>query len=140
MEVSSLFDLDYRDRFAWAVEESCDEETTPVAVGRYVSYGEGHRADIAVTVRDDWQGRGLGSDLIDALVLTARHHGFTTFDTVVSADNHTMLNILRSRQAWLSAASSGEVDVTLNLAAAAEHLLDHPLVPLLAAMEQPAAR
>ena len=139
-ELSSLFDLDYRDRFAWAVEMSCDGVTTPVAVGRYVGYADGDRADVAITVRDDWQGRGLGGSLLDALVLTAGHHGFTSFDTVVSADNHPMLGILRNRRASLAEASSDEVDVTLDLAAAAEHLFDHPLVPLLAAVDQTTSR
>jgi hypothetical protein len=34
-QLTTLFDLDYRDRFAWAVEITCDDVTTPVAVGRY---------------------------------------------------------------------------------------------------------
>jgi hypothetical protein len=110
--------------------------TTPVAVGRYVSCGVGDRADVAVTVSDDWQGRGLG----DTLATTAGHHGFTRFDTVVSADSRPILTVVRNRRARLSAASSGEVDVTLNLVAAAEHIVDHALVPVLSAVEQTASR
>jgi GNAT superfamily N-acetyltransferase len=131
-ELASLFDLDYRDRFAWAVEVTCDGLTTPAAVGRYLSYGDGDRADVAVTVRDDWQGRGLGNYLMDTLIITARHHGFRTFDTIVSADNDRMLNIFRNRGAQLSAPSSSEVDVRLDLAAAADRIVDHPLLPFLA--------
>jgi hypothetical protein len=37
-QLTSLFDLDYRDRFAWAVEVACDGVTAPVALGRYARY------------------------------------------------------------------------------------------------------
>ena len=64
-QLTSLFDLDYRDRFAWAVEIACDGVTAPVAVGRYARYPGSRRADVAITIRDEWHGRGLGGALLD---------------------------------------------------------------------------
>jgi hypothetical protein len=52
-QLTSLFDLDYRDRLAWAVEITCDGVTVPVAVGRYARYPGSRRADVAITIRDD---------------------------------------------------------------------------------------
>lgn len=70
-QLTSLFDLDYRDRFAWAVEVTCDDVTAPVAVGRYARYAGSRRVDVGITIRDEWHGRGLGGSLLDTLIITA---------------------------------------------------------------------
>jgi hemerythrin superfamily protein/RimJ/RimL family protein N-acetyltransferase len=126
-QLTSLFDLDYRDRFAWAVEITCDRVTGPVAVGRYARYPGSRRADVGITIRDDWQGRGLGGALLDTLTITAHHYGFVAFDTIVTADNEAMLHLLQQRGAELSAPTSGEVDVVLPLSRVIGQLADHPL-------------
>jgi GNAT superfamily N-acetyltransferase len=130
-QLTSLFDLDYRERFAWAVEITCDGVTVPVAVGRYARYAGSRRADVAITIRDDWQGRGLGSLLLDTLIITAHHHGFVAFETIVTADNQAMLHLLRRRGAELSQPRSGEVDVVLPLSGIVGKLTDHPLSRML---------
>jgi RimJ/RimL family protein N-acetyltransferase len=126
-QLTSLFDLDFRDRFAWAVEVTCDGTTTPVAVGRYARYTGSRRADVAITIRDEWQGRGLGGSLLDALIVSAYQHGFVAFETVVTADNHAMLHLLRRRGAEVSAAISGEVDVVLPLSGSVSRNAAHRL-------------
>jgi GNAT superfamily N-acetyltransferase len=125
-QLTSLFDLDYHDRFAWAVEVTCDGLTTPVAIGRYARYTGSRRADVALTIRDDWQGRGLGGPLLDTLIITAHHHGFVAFDTIVTADNGPMLHLLKHRGAELTR-SGAEVDAVLPLAAIVGQLVEHPL-------------
>jgi GNAT superfamily N-acetyltransferase len=130
-QLTALFDLDYCDRFAWAIEITCDGVTVPVAVGRYARYRGSRRADVAITIRDQWQGRGLGGLLLDTLVITAHHHGFVAFATVVTADNEAMLHLMRKRGAELSQPRSGEVDVVLPLSEAMGSLTDHPLCRLL---------
>ena len=126
-QLTSLFDLDYRERFAWAVEITCDGVTVPVAVGRYARYPGSRRADIGITIRDEWQGRGLGGLLLDTLIITAHHHRFVAFETIVTADNEAMLHLLRQRGAQLSQPRSGEVDVVLPLSGVIGQLADHPL-------------
>ena len=130
-QLTSLFDLDYRDRFAWAVEVACDGVRAPVALGRYARHTGSRRVDVAMTVRDDWHGRGLGGSLLDTLILTAHHYGFVAFETIVTADNGAMLHLLRQRGAQLSIPTSGEVDVVLPLAGIIGRLIDHPLARML---------
>jgi GNAT superfamily N-acetyltransferase len=134
--LASLFDLDGHDRFALAAEVTCEETTVPVALGRYVGGADGRRADVALTVLDDWQGRGLGGWLLDALIITAHHHGFTSFNTIVTADNAPMLHLFRQRGAALSSPASGEVDVALDLDRGRAALSSHPLSRALAATKR----
>jgi GNAT superfamily N-acetyltransferase len=51
-------------------------------------------AEAAVTVADDWQDRGLGTLLLDALAERARDEGITTFTGLLLASNHEMLELL----------------------------------------------
>jgi hypothetical protein len=130
-QLTSLFELDYRDRFAWAVEIACDGMTAPVAVGRYARYPGTRRADLGITIRDQWHARGLGGALLDTLIITAHHNGFVAFETIVTADNHAMLHLFRQRGAELSLRTTGEVDVVLPLSGIIGPLSDHPLSRML---------
>ena len=130
-QLTSLFDLDYRDRYAWAVEIACDDVTAPVAVGRYARYAVSRRVDVAITIRDQWHSRGLGGSLLDTLIITAHHHGFAALQTIVTADNEAMLHLFRRRGAELSIPTSGEVDVMLPVSGIIGQLTNHPLARML---------
>jgi RimJ/RimL family protein N-acetyltransferase len=67
----------------------------PVGVARLVRYpGERTVADVAVTVLDSWQGRGVGSALM-AAVLDRRPPDVSRLRTTVAADNRASLAMLR---------------------------------------------
>ena len=127
-QLTSLFDLDYRDRFAWAVEITCDGVTDARGSGtvrpvrrqppRATSPSRSATSGTVVV----W-----GSSLLDTLIITAHHHGFVAFETIVTADNEAMLHLLRQRGAELSQPTSGEVDVVLPLSGIIGQLTDHPL-------------
>ena len=48
-----------------------------------------------MTVIDDWQGRGLGTLLLEVISARAREEGITTFTALMLAINEEMLDILR---------------------------------------------
>jgi RimJ/RimL family protein N-acetyltransferase len=52
------------------------------------------RAEVAVTVVDAWQRRGVGTLLLEALTDRARAEGITCFTAIVSADNRNMRRLL----------------------------------------------
>jgi RimJ/RimL family protein N-acetyltransferase len=63
-----------------------------LAVARYMRYPKDPRsAEAAVVVIDAWQGRGLGSVLLDRLVKRAHEHGIERFCASLFIDNHAML-------------------------------------------------
>jgi len=67
-----------------------------VGVARYVRDADDpHAAEIALTVVDDWQGRGLGTELLAQLSGRARAAGIRRFTALVSADNAAMIALLR---------------------------------------------
>lgn len=77
------------------VAESEPDVFDPVAIGRMVRYAEvPDAADLAVTVKDDWQGRGVASALLPVLVRT-RPPGVTRVLTEVLQDNPASMAMLR---------------------------------------------
>jgi RimJ/RimL family protein N-acetyltransferase len=68
-----------------------------VGVARYVrSADDAQAAELAVTVVDEWQGRGLGAALVAQLSERARQEGIRRFTALVAADNGAMAGLARA--------------------------------------------
>ncbi|WP_098956343.1 bifunctional GNAT family N-acetyltransferase/acetate--CoA ligase family protein [Pseudonocardia sp. N23] len=82
-----------------------------VAVGRYEGLGDAPvaSAEVAFVVRDDHQGRGLGSILLEHLAAAARENGLTRFEAEVLVENHTMVRVFRDAGYQVSRAYDGGV-------------------------------
>ncbi|HEU5469921.1 MAG TPA: GNAT family N-acetyltransferase [Actinophytocola sp.] len=66
-----------------------------VAVGRYERIGETGSAEVAFTVQDEHQKRGLGSILLEHLAAAARERGIGRFVADVLAENGGMIHVFR---------------------------------------------
>lgn len=51
------------------------------------------RAEVAFTIADALQGRGVGTRMLETLAGIARDHGISTFDAYVLADNRQMMRV-----------------------------------------------
>lgn len=90
-ELKYLTEMDMVSRFAWGVLV----EGEPAAVGRYARTQDDPAAvEIALTVVDDYQGRGIGTMLVKTLAVVAAASGFERLEFEVSAGNRSMLAIL----------------------------------------------
>jgi len=86
----------------------------PIAVGRLRSFtSDPAVADLAVTVADDWQGRGVGSVL--ARELLARAEGVREIQTVVSRGNAASLGMLARLGQMRSDCVNGTCDVVIDV-------------------------
>ena len=65
----------------------------PVAIARLVR--DGHSAEIAFEVADEYQQRGIGSALTAELLADARAAGITEITALVASDNPAALALLR---------------------------------------------
>ena len=86
-EVERFTHVDYQDRLA-LVAELGDQL---VGVARYDRQPGSDVAEVAFVVADDYQHHGIGSLLLDELVVAARDRGITTFHADTLQENHPML-------------------------------------------------
>ena len=73
----------------------------PIGIARLVR--DGDTAEVAFAVADEWQGRGVGTVLIDRLAADARAAGIRRFVGTVSDSNPRSLALLRricAQVAW----------------------------------------
>jgi RimJ/RimL family protein N-acetyltransferase len=71
-----------------------------VAVGRFIrDERDPSRAEVAITVADEWQHRGLGKLLLGRLTDRAREEGVERFTALVSEDNESMQKLLERADA-----------------------------------------
>jgi L-amino acid N-acyltransferase YncA len=65
-------------------------------VARYAAQpGRSGIAEVAVTIADEWQGRGVGTALLQRLMHRARAEGFERFTASCFATNREMINLFR---------------------------------------------
>jgi len=95
--IDRLTDVDEIDRVA-VVAFIADHPETLIGVVRYIRYSESrNRADIALTVLDQYQGQGLASQMYDVLADIAIERGIDTFTADVLRENIPMLKFFRAR-------------------------------------------
>lgn len=101
-----LTEVDHHDHEALVAQDPSTGEGLGVA--RYVRAHDAppDEAEAAVTVVDDWHGRGLGGLLLRALADRARDEGITTFTALVQGDNPRAIRALsalgETQQSWES--------------------------------------
>ncbi len=88
VQLERLTSIDYHDRMV-LVAELADEI---VAIARYDRCGPGE-AEVAFTVADDQQGRGLATLLLEHLAVVARGNGIHVFLADTLANNTKMLGV-----------------------------------------------
>jgi RimJ/RimL family protein N-acetyltransferase len=126
-QVRYLTEVDHHDHMAWVA--LCVEEPGQPGMGvaRYVRIpAEPQVAEVAVTVVDRWQGRGLGTLLLGVLVHSAIANGVTVFRNYVLAENEAMLTVLERLGATTVLAEPGVYQADMALPAEGEDLPDTP--------------
>lgn len=92
-QLAYLSEVDHHDHVAWGALQG----DRAVGVGRFVRYADDpSAADVALTVLDEFQGRGVGRLLVEVLGVSARARGIAHFHFDVLAENGPMLGLLAS--------------------------------------------
>jgi RimJ/RimL family protein N-acetyltransferase len=113
-ELRYLTDLDHHDHEALGALDHGNGRG--VGIARYIRHaGDRYAADIAVTIVDDWQGRGLGTELLARLSDRARQEGIHRFTALVAAENVAVARLLRNMCARLTGRESNTLEYEIAL-------------------------
>jgi acyl-CoA hydrolase/RimJ/RimL family protein N-acetyltransferase len=93
--LQELVVIDYTQEMAIVavVDEGQKRHEKFVGVGRYYIYPDRQSAEIAFAVRDDYQNRGIGQELLSYLTYLAKRQGLLGFTAEVLAANEPMLHV-----------------------------------------------
>lgn len=111
-QLAYLAEVDHHDHVAWGVLDG----DAAAGVGRWVRLEtDPSAADVAITVLDDYQGRGIGRLLLQVLAVSARARGVGVLHFDVLAENEPMKGLLASIGS-VRASEAGIVHYVLDVA------------------------
>ncbi|MBM3119252.1 MAG: GNAT family N-acetyltransferase [Chloroflexi bacterium] len=87
--------VDYKDSFALVAEIFRECRWSIVAIGRYYRLPSRYTAEFALVVEDAYQGKGIGTKMMECLVNAARDNDITTFVGDVLVENDKMMAVLK---------------------------------------------
>ncbi|ORV62228.1 GNAT family N-acetyltransferase [Mycobacterium gastri] len=121
-----LFEVDYVDHFVWVMTDGADGPV--VAVGRFVRDNDDPAlAEVALSVGDAYQRRGIGTMLLTALAIAARTDGIDRFRALVLADNEAARALVRKLHPCWEREDPGVVTTTVQIPALEDLPLDEVL-------------
>ena len=121
-ELAYLTDVDHHDHEALI---AIDADGHGVGVARYVRLEDPVKAEAAVTVIDECQGKGLGTALSQLLAERAREEGIERFTALLLASNEQMHDVLASlgpTHVMSRDAGTVEVEVEIPEAGIGDHM------------------
>jgi adenylate cyclase len=122
-----LTEVDFENHFAWLATLPDEAGQPGVGVGRWVRIkDEPDVAEGAITVLDEFQGKGLGKTLLWLLAKTAIANGVRAFRVWTLGENEPMLSMLKELGAELGRWESGVMELTVPLPESVEELARTP--------------
>lgn len=94
--IRQLTDIDYRRDMAFVALRHEAREKREIGVSRFCLSDDEASCECAVTVSDEWQGRGLGHLLMRHLIEVARQRGIKRMFSIDSAANQQMRDLAAS--------------------------------------------
>ncbi|NQT73319.1 MAG: GNAT family N-acetyltransferase [Chloroflexi bacterium] len=101
-EAKRFCNVDYEKNFALAATLGEDSEEKIIAVGNFYRMPAMDRAESAFVVEDAYQGKGIGTHLLQQLATIAREMGINVFESSVLAENAEMLQLLQRSGFYIS--------------------------------------
>lgn len=89
-ELKRLCNVDGQRSMAFVATVQRDGRETEIGVSRYVLSSKEDVREMAVTIADEWQHKGLGALLVKHLITYAKTHGVRQLYSVELADNGAM--------------------------------------------------
>jgi acetyl coenzyme A synthetase (ADP forming)-like protein len=87
--------VDYDNAFAFVAEMLRGQRREIIAIGRYYRIPNKPSAEVAFVIEDAYQGKGIGTKLMEWLANVARDNGITMFEAAVLAQNTEMMNVFK---------------------------------------------
>lgn len=109
-----LTEIDHHDHLAW-VAILRDDPTRGLGVGRCVRLADPTIAEVALTIIDEWQHRGIGRLLLTVLARDAVAHGIYRFRAWVASDNAPMRKLIETLGGHTDTYDGGQVQVDMPL-------------------------
>lgn len=126
-DLDYLTRIDYTSHMAWVAVDPNNPEHPGLGVARYIQLPHNPAiAEVAITVVDSHQGKGLGAILLSVITRSAIQQGITAFVAHVLVENAPMLRLFTELGGTVTIEDAGVVAVRMPLPQRPEDLPDSP--------------
>ncbi len=126
-DLDYLTRIDYTSHMAWVAVDPNNPEHPGLGVARYIQLPHNPTiAEVAITVVDSHQGKGLGAILLSVITRSAIQQGITAFVAHVLVENAPMLRLFTELGGTVTIEDAGVVAVRMPLP---QRLEDLPASP-----------
>ncbi len=140
--IQVLCESDFKNTVSILALTGDDGEQKIIGIGNYSAIGNGHSAEVSFLVEDAYQGKGIGTLLVERLAGIAAANGIVELEAEVLPENQPMINVFNSsgfekHKVWNS--DTVHIELPLNGAASLWEITDlreriavaNSLIPLL---------
>lgn len=85
--VTRLTQVDYKKTMTLIATHETNGEEIVIGIAHYIS-NDGENCEFDMIVTDAWQRRGIGKELTNALIKTAKTNGIKSIQIIILASNH----------------------------------------------------
>lgn len=110
-ELRRLTDIDHERELALIATTPVHGKERQIGVARYVKEPAPGDAEFAIVLSDDWQGRGLGTRLLNSLLVAAKSDGVRRLTGTTMSDNDAMTKLAR-KLGFTLAKDAGTASIT----------------------------
>lgn len=115
-QLTYLTDVDNVNHVVIAATEAAREDPTGIGLARYIRLKhEPDIAELAISVADEYQGRGVGSILLDLLIEHAKANNISILRGYVLGSNEPMIKLLERHEARRITDEDGSLRYDLHL-------------------------
>jgi len=107
--------IDYTQQMALVAVTPQDENPKVLGVARYYLNPDIRTAEVTIAVRDDYQNKGVGKELLSYLTYLAKKNGLVGFTAEVLVANAAMLRVFKRMGFDIETVSEGGGVYELNL-------------------------
>jgi ribosomal protein S18 acetylase RimI-like enzyme len=100
--------IDYNREVSIVATINQDEREIIVGLGQYIILPDAHVAEIAFVVRDEYQNKGIGNELLSYLTYLAKKRGLLGFTAEVLVENRPMLHLFEKMGFFIDKRIDGE--------------------------------
>jgi len=133
-QLTYLTDVDQRDHFAWVAVVPGTDPAEGVGISRWIRLRDDPTAaEVAVTVVDDYQRKGIGRTLLALAARSALEAGVKSFRAWIISDNKATLAMLHKMGASPGHWESGVLELDVPLPSDPREIEELAPLPLIAA-------
>lgn len=107
--------IDYTQEMVILATVGEKEKEEVIGIGQYSISEEAHSSEVAFAVRDDYQNKGVGTELLNYLIYLGRKNGLLSFTAETLFENKPMLSIFEKAGFKILASSSGIYELGMSL-------------------------